>query len=159
MLKKYGGSFRIDFFHWGTMAASARFVDTRREEFLRFVKAQTSAFPERKGKHDAADNNCAWIEGVADAVGAVVLAGERDSDLAVRARSWAVVEMHRMLALQIRPDQTGLTFANASIVAPRMKEFTGSFRAGLYSVDTQVDLTQHCVSAMIKLRRAGLSAR
>jgi hypothetical protein len=49
--------------------------------------------------------------------------------------------------------QKELVFSNARIIAPRMQEFAGSFRGGVHSAYTQVDYTQHCLSAMVKLER------
>jgi hypothetical protein len=46
-----------------------------------------------------------------------------------------------------------MVFPNARIIVPRMQEFAGSFRGGIYAANTQVDVTGHCVSAMLKLQR------
>jgi hypothetical protein len=46
------------------------------------------------------------------------------------------------------------------MLVPRMQQYAGCFRAGKYAASTQVDLTGHCVSAMIKLRRnAGIPSK
>jgi hypothetical protein len=153
LMKKYGGAFKADFFHWGTMAAAARYADTKEKRFLDFIKAQTGTFLSRKKDHADHNNTCALVEGVADALGALLSAGEGGSELAKRARGWAAVEMQRAKQLQIQPGQTEMVFSNARIVAPRMQEFSGSFRRGIYEANTQVDFTQHCVSAMVKLKR------
>lgn len=153
LMKKYGGTFKIDFFHWGTMAAAARFADTKDKALLDFIKAQTQSFLDRKKGHYDNNNNCASVEGVADALGALHSAGEGGSELAERARGWAAAEMRKAKQLQIKPGQTELVFRNARIIAPRMQEFSGSFRSGVYAADTQVDFTAHCVSAMVKLTR------
>jgi hypothetical protein len=55
--------------------------------------------------------------------------------------------------MQIQPGQTELVFSNARVIAPRLQEFSGSFRSGLYGADTLVDVTGHCLSAMVKLNR------
>lgn len=153
LMKKYGGASKIDFFHWGTMAAAARYADTKERKFLDFIKAQTKAFLDRKISHVDDHNTCASIEGVADALGALLSAGEGGSELAARARGRAATEMRKVKQLQIQPGQKELVFSNARIIAPRMQEFSGSFRGGIYSAHTQVDFTQHCVSAMVKLKR------
>ena len=159
LMKKYGGEFKIEFFHWGTMAAAARFADTKEKKFLDFIKAQTGAFLNRKKDHVDNHNTCASIEGVADVLGALLSAGEGGSELAESARGWVATEMRKVKQLQIQPGQKALVFSNARIVAPRMQEFSGSFRSGIYAADTQVDFTQHCVSAMVKLKRvAGTSS-
>jgi len=46
--------------------------------------------------------------------------------------------MSKAWRMQIEPGQTELVFANARIIAPRMQEFAGSFRSGLYGADTLV---------------------
>jgi hypothetical protein len=153
LLKKYGGEFKIDFFHWGTMAAAARFADTKEKMFLDFIKAQTEAFLDRKKNQVDNNNTCASVEGVADALGALFSAGEEDIELRKRIMGWVATEMRKVKKLQILPGQKELVFSNARIFAPRMHEFYGSFRSGIYAADTRVDLTAHCVSAMVKLTR------
>lgn len=155
LLRSYGSAFRLDFFHWGTMAASARYRDTRDPRFLQFVTEQMSAFLPRKAKADN-DNNCALLEGAADGLAALVAGGAGAGDLANRARAWIAREMDKAERLQIKPGQRGLDFANARVIAPRMSEFAGDFLAGVYQSKTQVDLSAHCVSAMIKVRRNAL---
>ncbi len=153
LIKKYGGEFKIDFFHWGTMAAAARYADTKEKKFLDFIKAQTGAFLDRKNDHVDNDNTCASVEGVADALGALFSAEEGGSELAERARGWVATEMRKAKQLQIQPGQNEIVFSNARIIVPRMQEFSGSFRSGIYAANIRVDFTQHCVSAMIKLTR------
>jgi hypothetical protein len=152
LIKIYGGEFKIDFFHWGTMAAAARYADSKDAKFLDFIKNQTSAFLDRK-QQLASYNDCASVEGVADALATLVSAGEGESELSGRARAWIAREMTKTEGLQIQPGQKELVFANARVSAPRLKEFTGSFLAGSYEPKTQVDNTSHCVSAMLKLQR------
>jgi hypothetical protein len=155
LLRSYGSAFKLDFFHWGTMAASARYRDTRDPKFLQFINMQMSAFLQRKAKPDNA-NNCALAEGVADGLAALGDAGEGTGELADRARAWLAREMDKAEKLQIRPGQRGLDFASARVVAPRMSDFAGNFLEGTYLPRTQVDLAAHCVSAMVKIRRGGL---
>jgi hypothetical protein len=152
LMKKYG-AFKIDFFHWGTMAAAARYADTKDKRFLDFIKVQTGAFLDRKKDHFDNSNNCATVEGIADGIGALFSAGEGGSELAKRAMGWISPEMQKAKQLQIQPGQKELVFSNARIIVPRMQEFSGSFRGGVYVANTQVDFTAHCVSAMVKLKR------
>lgn len=160
LMKKYGAEFSINFFHWGTMAAAARYADSKNPKFLAFVKAQTRAFLDRKKDKDDDDNDCASVEGLADALGALLSAGEGGSELAGRASAWVQKEMDKARQLQIQPKQREIVFSNARIFAPRMQQYVGCFRAGKYAATTQVDLTGHCVSAMVKLRRnAGIRSK
>ncbi len=153
LMKKYGGAFKIDFFHWGTMAAAARYADTKEKKFLDFIKAQTGSFLDRKKDHVDNDNNCYSVEGVADALGALLSAGEGGGELAKQAMGWVATEMRKAKQLQIQPGQNEIVFSNARVIAPRMQEFSGSFRSGIYTANTQVDFTAHCVSAMVKLKK------
>jgi hypothetical protein len=152
LIKTYGSDFNIDFYHWGTMAAAARYADSKEAKFLDFIKNQTSAFLHNK-QQPASYNDCASVEGVADALATLASAGEGESELSGRARTWIAREMTKTERLQIQPGQQELSFTNARVSAPRLKEFTGSFLAGRYDLKTQVDYTSHCVSAMIKLQR------
>jgi hypothetical protein len=153
LLSKYGNAADAQFYHWGAMAAAARYADTRDVKFLSFIKTQTTKFLDRRKDRTDSFNNCASIEGMADALGALAAAGESGGEVYRRARDWAAAEMKKAKQLQIQPGQQELLFPNARVVAPRMQEFAGDFRSGLYSADTQVDFTGHCVSAMVKLTR------
>jgi len=155
LLRTYGGVFQQDFFHWGTMAASARYRDTRNPRFLQFVIAQMSAVLQRKAKVST-DNTCALAEGVADGLAALVAGGEGTGKLANEARAWLSREMEKAEKLQIKTGQRGLAFVNARLESPRMSEFAGAFLEGTNQLKTQVDLGAHCVSAMIKIRRNAL---
>ena len=155
LLGTYGSAFQPDFFQWGTMAASARYRDTRDPRFLRFVIAQMSAFLQRKAKVNN-DNTCALAEGVADGLAALVAGGAGSGDLANGARAWISREMDKAEKLQIKIGQRGLEFVNARLVSPRMSEFAGDFLEGTDQPKTQLDLGAHCVSAMIKVRRNAL---
>jgi hypothetical protein len=152
LIKIYASDFNIDFYHWGAMAAAARYADSKDAKFLDFIKNQTSAFLDSK-QQPASYNDCASVEGVADALATLVSAGQGESELSGRARTWMAREMTKTEGLQIQPGQQELVFTNARVSAPRLKEFTGSFLAGRYDLKTQVDYTSHCVSAMLKLQR------
>ncbi|MCR4301443.1 MAG: hypothetical protein NUV51_07515 [Sulfuricaulis sp.] len=152
LIKIYGSDFNINFYHWGTMAAAARYADSKEAKFLDFIKNQTSAFLDSKQQLESY-NDCASVEGVADALATLVSAGEGESELSGRARAWIAREMIKTKEMQIKPGQKELVFTNARVSAPRLKEFTGSFLADRYELKTQVDYTSHCVSAMIKLQR------
>jgi len=153
LLAFYGRGFKRPFFHWGTMAAAARYQDTRDPKFLEFARMLMREFLEAGGKSQNDSNNCALVEGMADGLAAIQLAGEGKSPLANDARAWIAREMDKASRLLVREGQQGLDFPNARVIAPRMKEFAGSFLAGTYSPGTRVDYAQHCVSAMVKIQR------
>jgi hypothetical protein len=156
LMRKYGAEFRLPFFHWGTMAAASRYTEKHDRGFLEFIRAQTTAFLNQVERHPDNDNNCAAVEGVVDAMGALRQGGAAERALYQRALKWTEQEMLKAWRIQIQPGQTELVFANARIIAPRMQEFAGSFRSGLYGADTLVDYTGHCLSAMVKMKRQGL---
>ena len=153
LMRKYGARFALPFYHWGAMAAALRYSDTRDRRFLEFIRAQTTEFLDRVERNPDNDNNCAAVEGVVDAMGALRDGGEGGSALYQRALKWTHLEMRKAWRMQIQPGQTELVFANARIIAPRIQEFAGSFRSGVYGADTLVDYTGHCLSAMVKLKR------
>ena len=152
LIKIYGSEFNINFFHWGSMAAAARYADSKETKFLEFIKKYTIAFLNSK-QQIASYNDCASAEGVADALTTLVSAGEGESELSGRARAWIAREMTKTKEMQIKPGQKVLVFANARVLAPRLKEFAGSILTDRYELKTQVDNTSHCISAMIKLQR------
>ena len=153
LLSKYGRQYNFDFFHWGVMAAAARFADTRDAQFLDFIRTQTERFLARMKNSDEGPNYCASLEGTTDAMGALLSAGEEDTALFKRTRAWSELAMQNAIRMQIQPGQRELIFSNARISAPRLAEFSGSFRNGAYEAETQVDVTGHCISAMVKLER------
>ena len=156
LLAFYGRGFRRAFFHWGAMAAAARYQDTRDPRFLDFVRMLVRSFVDAGGKSKDDWNNCALVEGMADGLAALRLGGEGESPLAKEAGAWIAREMGKTSRLLIRQGQQGLDYPNARVIAPRMSEFAGSFLAGVYLPSTQVDYAQHCVSAMVKIQRNGL---
>ena len=139
--------------HWGVMAAAVRFADTHNRKFLNFIETQTTELLNRMEQHPDNDNNCANVKGVVDAMGALRQGGAAERALYQRALNWTEQEMRKAWRMQIQPGQTELVFSNSRVIAPRMQEFAGSFRSGLYGVDTRVDLTGHCLSAMVKMKR------
>lgn len=156
LLRLYAEGTRIEFFHWGTMAAAARFADTGQRRFLELVRTYVDAYLQRAVRREVQGNACSILEGMVDSLAALIAAGEGNSDLAAQARDWVARELRKTERLQIRTDQRELRFANANIRAPRLVEFAGAYRAGLFSTSTQVDFTAHCLSAMVKMARGGL---
>lgn len=115
--------------------------------------SQVRAFLDQRKDRDDDNNNCAWVEGLADALGALSGARQGDSVLGGQARAWVATQMRKVALLQVQPTQQDIVFSHARIVAPRMQQHAGCFRAGLQAASTQVDFTAHCLSAMVKLQR------
>lgn len=163
LMEKYADSPRsprTQFFHWGAMAAVVRFTTTSDRKFSDFAREQARHFLDAlRPKLDPDRNSCALVEGLAAA--AAVLIASRDDDTALLKRIQERIgeEMTKNRGLQIRPGQQRLELGgDASLLAPHLSEYAGAFLAGPYSPMTRIDLTQHCISAMIKLERYGLDS-
>lgn len=154
MYGKSGSAYKIAFFHWGTMAAAARYSHSKEQKFLDFIHLQMREFLKRKEKFTDTHNNCASIEGAADALGVMTMAGEASGELGIRTRNWIDKQMSAIQRMQIQPGQRNIVFSNAHLLAPRLQEFAGAYLGGIYRAETRVDFAQHCVSAMIKKTRS-----
>lgn len=155
LMERYSRHPRAGFYHWGAMAAAQRYATTRDPRFLAFLAGQAELFLTRMQptlKMDA--NHCPRMEGVAATLEAFHRAGMGDQALAKRLRSWLSGEEAKLHRLQIQPGQNRLALGgDAELRAPRLGDFAGAFRGGLYDLTTRVDFAQHCVSAMVMLDR------
>ena len=153
LMARYANDVKTGFYQWGTMAAARRFKVTSDQKFLMFVRAQAEAFlngPPRDRWRG--ENTCAWIEGLATA--AAMLRARKDSDGALLARIDARVneDMEVNRALQIGPNMDRIAFGEGiSLTSPKLRDFSGAFLLGRYEPTTRVDMTGHCVSAILKL--------
>ncbi len=153
-----------EFFSWGAMAAAQRYATTRDPRFAAFLRGQAGLFRSRfRARHSPADNNCAAIEGAAASLGVLRIAGRSrggaDADLVKGIERWLTAEATKLPRLQVRAGQEGMELGGAArLSAPRMASYGGAFLKGLYEPSTRVDLTQHCLSAMLMLDRLGRQA-
>lgn len=61
-------------------------------------------------------------------------------------------EADKVPHLQIQPGQTTMTLGGgATLYAPHLAHFGGSFLAGLVEPMTRVDAAQHCLSALMQI--------
>jgi len=154
-LDVYGRRPEIGFFHWGVMAAAIRFEATGDARFQRFVSDQIRAFLTRlRPRVNPRSNSCYSVEGLIS--GAAVL----DSKAADGALLRQVIdrvrrEMAKNRKLQILPGQPQIQFADGRyLVAPEIPGYQGGFLNGAYRPQLRIDATQHCLSAMLKVRQA-----
>jgi hypothetical protein len=158
MMARYRPVPRQGFHHWGSMAAAQRYATTSDPRFLAFLRGQTLRYFDTFARTlDPSANNCPEVEGIASALGALDRAGERDSPLARGTREWLAREAKTIARLQVRPGQTTLQVGgNASLTAPRMADYAGTFLLGVYDFRVRVDMDMHCLSALAILEREGV---
>jgi hypothetical protein len=156
LMERYSLRPRAGFYHWGAMAAAQRYATTHDPRFLTFLAGQAELFLTRMQPGlDADANHCPRMEGVAATLEAFHRAGLRDQPLAARLRTWLSGETAKLQRLQIQPGQNRLALGgDAELRAPRLADFSGAFRGGLYDPSTRVDFAFHCLSAMLMLDRA-----
>jgi len=62
-------------------------------------------------------------------------------------------EMDNNLRLQIRPGQKYIQMGPGRyLAAPEISDYAGAFLNGLHRPQVRIDATQHCLSAMVKMR-------
>jgi hypothetical protein len=145
------------FYHWGAIASAARLPTGDSERLAEFAAQQTEFILDKRPPETPLENStCSLIEGLASAA-AVLGSRLGREDLAARIRERVAVELSLNRALQIRPQQERVELgAGALLTAPTLAQYDGAFLAGRYHVYTRTDLTQHCISALLKVRRHGL---
>jgi hypothetical protein len=154
----YGGEGRHrHFFHWGGMASAVRFRTTRDARFERFAADLAAWYLDDVPLDETASHTtCSAIEGTASVL--ATLAGRGATDpLVARLRERVTAELERNGGFQIRPGQDRMPLAKGGLlVAPVLAEHAGAILAGRYRAYTRIDLTQHCISGILKALRVGL---
>ena len=160
MLAHYSDRSSIAFYHWGAMAALRRYATTRDARFIDFLESQTRYFATSvrpRLQHD--DNNCSAVEGVAATLAAFRRAGKEGTQESTELRAWLERELEKMPALQVQPGQKHMKLGGeVRLLVPRLSEFSGAFLAGIYAPQVRVDLTAHCLSALMIVEREGVFA-
>lgn len=150
----YSKNPNIGFFHWGVMAASQRYETTGDSRFARFAAAQIHDYITRMRPEINLDSNsCYAVEGL--------LAGVQAFDrhmgfptIRDMVMQRAAAEMEKNLGLQIGESQTRLYFdRDRYLAAADISRQAGAFLNGRYRPRVRIDATQHCLSAMLKMRR------
>ena len=159
LMARYGASPTLQFYHWGVMAAAVRAQATQEPRFLGFIHKQTEWVLANQGSLlEGSDNTCAWIEGLATAFGMLWRGHGEEDPLRDRARHWIEVMMAHNLALQILPGQDSVSSGNGdSVRSPWITIYAGAFLTSSKEAKMQVDVTGHCLSALIRMQNAGLA--
>ena len=151
MIEFYGARPEIGFFHWGVMAASVRYANTKQPRFTDFVEQQVSIFLDRlRPRVNPASNSCYSVEGLLEGAAALSAHGGYPT-LHARIRVRVQQEMLKNHRLQIAPGQKRLRFDQERYLrAPEIADYSGAFLNGRYRPQVRIDATQHCLSAMVK---------
>jgi hypothetical protein len=153
VMDKYSAEPNRQFYSWGTMAAARRLATTSDAKFVKFISAQANHFVDLEFLAvQRRENTCAFVEGLATA--AAVLA-RRDGHQKLMKRLTARIdrEMDKNRALQIRPGLTELDFPEgASFRSAHLADYAGAFLGGGTSLYVRVDITGHCLNALIEMQ-------
>jgi hypothetical protein len=158
LMEHYGREPSVSFYHWGAMASAERYRATADPAFVEFAAGQArfalaALPPSAVRRHNA----CYLVEGLAPNH-ALVAARPEHAALAEQIRGRVAAELARARALQLEPGQERMTLAEGGwLVAPVLRQHAGAFLAGPHRPYLRIDYTQHCLSALLKARRYGLS--
>ncbi len=158
MIDRYGKSPNAEFFHWGAMAAASRLEMTGDPRFERFIRDQADWFLRLvSGKEGARLVGCAWVEGLATAYVALERQLGATHPLMVGIRRRVETAMARNRALQILPGQETFVLDDSTEVrSPEFARYAGGFLVSSTTATMQVDVAGHCLSALVRMQRAGL---
>jgi hypothetical protein len=154
LMQRYADPWNILFYSWGMMAAERRYATTRDEKFLSFIVFQTKAYlehlkPAPDGKQRV---NCAGLEGLVSArrvLGAHVI---KFPNLVKRLNDLINTELPKNLSRQVRPGQNRIDLGGgAYLSSSRLSGYAGAFLESIANPVTRIDLTGHCLSAMMML--------
>jgi len=159
MIETYSDAPQNGFFHWDAIASNMRYAATKEVKFVDFSARQArwalaSSTVEDYENH----NSCGLIEGMGSVLATLRAAKSTDDRLDERLKKRIDLEMTKNLSLQI-PDGTRVLdlAGDVRLDAPRLADNAGGFLAGWSSIYVRIDIAQHCMSAMSKLRRAGIA--
>ncbi len=161
LLDRYGSKHSPMFFQWGTMGAEVRYAATGDARFVSFIAEQSRLFLDKKGPEPIAKsgNSCAVVEGLATAERVLALSGY-EPELLKRLSARIKAEMDLNLLMQILPGQDRIVLGNgATLISPNLPDFAGAFLAGRNDPLLRIDITAHCLSAMIRMDEESPAAR
>lgn len=153
VLERYGRDADIGFFHWGLMAAAARYAATNDPRLVAFIRTLLNAYLNELRPHVNPDSNsCYSVEGMVAAVGVLQHVDPSDQALQqLHARIQA--EMTKNSALQIPLGARHISLGDKrELHSPELRGFAGAFLNGRARPQIRIDATQHCLSAMLKQR-------
>jgi hypothetical protein len=74
--------------------------------------------------------------------------------LAENVRGWLKAEQAKLPKLQIQPGQELIALnGDAYLRSSRIADFSGAFLAGLYDPEVRLDVSAHCISAMVMIEQ------
>ena len=151
MIAAYGREADTQFAHWGLMAAAVRLETTGEPRFGAFITRLADGLVRPATSRDA--NTCSMVEGLAAGAKALSAgdreAGERAAVTAMAARAEA--ELVNSLDMQILPAQKRIELGGSRFLEdPALVHFAGAFLNARHVPRARIDMTQHCLSALIK---------
>lgn len=158
MLDRYGSKPSLLFYHWGSMAAEQRYWSSHDRRFFDFLTQQATVYldelqPATNLEHVT---TCASLEGLATAERVHRTAPEGHTALLGRLRARIDQEVQHNLSLQIRDDQKQPALAGDRVIPPSLlDENIGGFLISRQKPVLQIDVTGHCLSALLRLTEPG----
>lgn len=154
MMRTYVAAAGDGFFHWGAMAARQRYATTKDPAFPRFVAAMLPAILSRPLSPD--DNTCPLLEGLAAGLGLLRDARFADAALIIATEQRVKIELEKNLGLQLQLGQERIALAGeAVLIAPKIASQAGAWLFGRFTPRIRVDMTGHCLSALVELGQFG----
>jgi len=156
MMAKYGDEHNPRFYHWGTMAAAVRWETTQDTRFYNFLHKLTQSMLQRVGASFPKANSCASIEGLA-----TYLAAMKDSPPDTKlqragAREFIYRAMWANRKLQL-DENSAVDLDIDQQYRPQLQAYSGAFVRSPKEPIMQVDYTQHCLSALLRMEAAGVA--
>lgn len=159
LITRYGARPSLMFYHWGVMAAEVRADTTGDRRFIEFIRDQTAWIISTQHRLlEDPSNSCALVEGLATAFRMLRNARTEASTLLGTLLKWITVMMQRNRTMQILPEMSEIKLDDGRRVkSERLSDFAGAFLVSSTVPKTQIDVTGHCLSALIRMQRAGLA--
>lgn len=155
ILEQYSKKPDKRFYHWGTMAASVRAADTGDSRFAAFmVELATSYIEELRQPKET--NSCPSVEGLATFV--VFMTNQGRGNESVVSQAIHIIEtlMAVNRKLQISANSVNVLDVEENYLYA-LDKYRGAFLLSLREPVMQVDLTGHCLDALVRMDQAGLT--
>jgi hypothetical protein len=156
LMDRYAAPANQQFYHWGARAADIRLATTDDPRYADFLVELTRQYLDELTIETLEYTNCAHMEGLGTFL-AVSAERETVAEAALRQRaaSYFNNSMDFNRAAQLDGDS-----ADVMPIAPEFAEqlplFEGGFVMGPSMPTVRVDITQHCLSALLLGQRAGI---
>lgn len=151
MIDTYGPEPVAGFTHWGLMAAALRFETTGEARFADFlVQVSEILITKQRPSVRPSGNACSLVEGMA-AAARVLHQADYAPDLVRRLTERSVAELANSIQMQVLPGDEAIDFGDGRrFVDPALSDVAGAFRNRRYDLKSRIDLTQHCLSGLLK---------